>query len=1586
DFAAWQREWLHGERLTQQLAYWKEQLAHAPAVLQLPTDRPRPAVQTHHGAQTAFVLTKSLHDQLQTLSRQEGSSLFMTLLTAFQTLLYRYSGQEDITVGSPIAGRNRAEIEGLIGMFVNTLVLRTDLSGQPTFRDLLRRVRQVALDGFAHQDVPFEMLVNELAVERNLSYSPLFQVAFALQNVPTAAMDVADLTLEPVKFESKAAKFDLSLTMIEQEDGIHGTFEYNTDLFDEATVTRMMGHLQTVLEEMTHNLDQRIADVAILTAGERQELLGEWTNMAWEQPQDVCVHQLFEAQVEQTPDAIAVAFGEQQLTYRELNGRANQLAHHLQKLGIEADARVTLCVERSLDLVVGVLGILKAGAGYVPLDTSYPEERIALILEDTQALVLVTQSHLVPQLPDHGAHVVCLDEEEQFASEPITNPQAQVEPHHLAYMIYTSGSTGRPKAVMVEHRNLVSTLVASLQHFDFTADDVMPWIASVAFDIALFELMNPLLVGGTAVVLTREQVLDLPRLIEEMKNYTAIHTVPSLMRQIVQAIREGDILPESYDRLRKIFIGGDAVPPDLLTAMYEVFQQAQIHVLYGPTEGTIICAQYPVPRGTELDRFPIGSRLHNANLRLYDAHGQLVPLGVPGELYIGGYGVTRGYYGREDLTAEKYVLLDGERWYRTGDLMRRLQDGTLEFLGRIDNQVKIRGFRIELGEIETVLNQYASVHEAVVIVRETSAGDKRLVAYAVPEEGETPTVSELRLFLKEKLPEYMVPSAIVLLEQMPLNPNGKVDRKALPEPEQVTAEPDHLYVAPRNEIEHALADIWSAVLRREHIGVHDNFFELGGDSILSIQIISRAATRGIRLTPKDLFGHPTIAGLATAAGMISEEHIAAQGQVTGQVALTPIQRWFFDQPFADRHHWNMSMLFEARETLDTAALEDVIAHLLQHHDALRMRYVETEEGWQQENAAWDGEVPLTTIDLSQVATAEQEATFANEAEKQQASLDLSSGPVRFVKFDFGTDVPSRLLLVFHHLVVDGVSWRILLEDLETAYAKRLRGEEIKLPLKTLSFQAWAKQLVDYAASDALQKERGYWLDVAHAAQDATHLPTDLEMGANTEESAGHVTLSLDASHTQSLLQEASKAYNTQINDLLLAALVDAFASWTGRDELLLDLEGHGREEIVEGLDISRTVGWFTAVYPAYLQLSDQVQTGERIKAVKEQLRAIPNRGIGYGLLRYMNETEQNEFIMPSAEVSFNYLGQFDGSGDGSSLFTVSSAERGATRNPRNLRGHLLDVNCVVSDGQLHVTWAYSKQVHATSTVEKLAQTFLEALQTLIAHCLSPEAGGFTPSDFPEARLSQIELDRFVDMLSRDHAIQAAQIEQVYELSPMQQGMLFHSLMAPGSGEYISQLQLELQGALDEVSLQRAWNTVLERHDVLRTAFFWNGVKQPLQVVARHVRMPIETLDVRQLTAEEKAEHLLSFLELDRKRGFLLSEAPLMRLTLVQTADDVFRMIWTMHHILFDGWSMPLVFKDLLTAYNTYTDGRELQLHGTQRPYREFIAWLQQQDVQAAETFWREKLAGFTAPVQLPVERTVREEEQRSKQNGELAVT
>jgi len=1340
DFAAWQREWLQGEVLDRQLSYWKQQLGGPLPTLELPTDHPRPPIRTPWGAQQSLAFSPSLTEALQALSRQEGCTLFMTLLAAFNTLLYRYTAQADILVGSPIANRNRVEVEPLIGFFVNTLTLRTDLSGNPTFRQLLARVRETTLDAYTHQDLPFEKLVEALQPERDLSRPPLFQVMFILQNAPLPSLELPGLTLRSMQVDNGTAKFDLTLSMVETEEGLAGSWEYNTDLFDDSTVNRMAGHFQTLLESIVADPERRIGDLPILTKAERHQLLVEWNDTATQFPQHNCLHELFEAQAERTPDAVAVVFEGQHLTYGELNRRANQLAHFLRALGVQPETRAGICAERSLAMVIGLYGILKAGGAYVPLDPAYPQERLAFMLHDTQVLVILTQERLLERLPEHGTQIICLDTAwETIARKSDENMIHEVKPDHLAYIIYTSGSTGKPKGAMNTHRGICNRLLWMQDTYQLGHADRVMQKTPFSFDVSVWEFFWPLLAGACLVVAQPEGHKNSAYLVKTIveQYITTMHFVPSMLQVFVE---ERQV--EACQSLKRVICSGEALPFDLQERFFARLG-AELHNLYGPTEAAVDVTSWACQRASRRQTVPIGHPIANLQIYLLDRALNPSPAGVPGELYIGGVGLARGYFDRPALTAEKFIPCPfsqepGARLYRTGDLAHYLPDGAIEFLGRVDHQVKIRGFRIELGEIEAALTQYPAVRETVVLAREDTPGRKQLVAYVVASQEQGPTVSKMHRFLRQKLPDYMVPSAFVTLEALPLTPNGKVDRKALPATEGIRPELAEAFVVPRTPTEKVLAGIWADILGLERIGIHDNFFELGGDSILSIQIVARANQAGLRFTPRQIFEHQTIAEMAAVAETTPEIQ-AEQGLVTGKVPLTPIQRWFFDQALADPHHFNQAMLLEVRQPLKTPLLDKALQQLLLHHDGLRLRFEYKASGWQQINAGSDGTVPFTCIDLSALQEVAQSAAIEREATRLQASLNLSAGPLmRVALFDLGEQRPGRLLIVIHHLAVDGVSWRILLEDLETAYRQLSRGEAITLPPKTTSFKQWAERLVAHARSEKVKQELDKWL--VKPSQTIPPLPVDHPGGDNTAASTQTMSVASSVEETQALLREVPRAYRTQINDVLLTALAQAFAQWTGQDALLVDLEGHGREDIFDEINLSRTVGWFTSVFPVRLDLEEAQEPKKALKLVKEQLHRIPHRGINYGVLRYLSESAQL-WDLPQSEVIFNYLGQLDQVLPESSAFELAPESKGPHQSPRGKRRYLLEINGSIKGGQLQLDWTYSENVHRRSTIERLAQEFVKRLRAIIAHCQSPEAGGYTPSDFPDVELTQEKLDK-----------------------------------------------------------------------------------------------------------------------------------------------------------------------------------------------------------------------------------------------------
>ncbi len=1362
DFAHWQRSWLQGETLDNQIGYWKERLSGVPALLDLPTDRPRPSVQTFHGEYLPFTLSNKLTHDIATLCRHEGVTPFMLLLAAFQTLLYRYSGQERINIGSPIANRNRADIEGLIGFFVNTLVFTSDFTDAPTFREFLQQVRETALGAYAHQDLPFEMIVDAVQPERNLSHSPLFQVMFVTQNAQQTqqSQKLPDLTIQSVEAHSGTAKFDLTLFMLEGEQ-FSGAWEYNTDLFDRSSIKRMIGHFETLLNGIIANPDESVAHLPLLTEPERHQLLVEWNDTDTPIPDHLCVHQLFEEQAAQTPDGIAVRFLDQQITYADLNAKSNQLAHYLQAQGVGPESLVGVCMTRTPDLIVALLGALKAGGAYIPIDPTYPAERIRFMIEDAQPKVILTQEAInskqlsvISNQSRRSQFIVLEAARNELSNYPTSNLPLSQTPDSLAYVIYTSGSTGRPKGAMLEHRGVVNYLTWCQRAYPVRKGNGSPVHSSISFDLTVTSLFAPLVSGQCVHLLPEEVGIELlADALRQNENYSLVKITPAHLELLSQQLSPDEVAGKTHS----FIIGGENLLAEKLAFWQEHAPDTALINEYGPTETVVGCCTYQaLPDEIGSGSVPIGQPNINTKLYIFDKQMQPVPIGVPGELYIGGVQVGRGYLNRPELTAEKFIsysvireLLsedkerttdDGERMmvYRTGDLVKRLPDGNIEFLGRLDHQVKIHGYRIELGEIEAALSLHPAVDKATVIDREDQPGQKRLAAYMTVFGDAVPDVQTLRDFLMETLPDYMVPAAFVTLEAMPLTPNGKVDRKALPAPDAIRPELATAFIAPRDEKEQILVNIWSELLGIDGIGVHDSFFTLGGDSILSIQVVARANQAGLRLSVRHIFQHPTIAELAAVSG-VGPIIQAKQGIVVGELPLTPIQHWFFEQNQPEANHWNQSVMLTVNVPLDVELLKTAVAHLISHHDALRLQFSPTDAGWQQWNADLPEAVPFTYVELS----GEETAVLETHATQLQASLDLQNGPLlRVAYFTFGANKPGRLLILVHHLAMDGVSWGIVLEDLQLAYQQLSQNQPVQLPPKTTSFQDWARRLAVLAQSETLQEEAAWWTAVS-----PTILPRDFDAAANTEASAESITVGLTQAETEALLREAPEAYRTEINDILLTALAQALNEWTGQTTATIHLEGHGREDLFEDVDVSRTVGWFTSLYPVQLDLTDISQPGEAIKAVKEQLRQLPQRGIGYGLLRYLSTDTAVQSAMqaiPHPEASFNYLGQMGQGMTADSPLSMAQESRGMERSPQAQRTHLLEIDGSVSAGRLQMAWTFSRDIHRRSTIAQVAENFIEALRLLIAHCQSPEAGGVTLSDVADFGWEQDDLD---DILS-----------------------------------------------------------------------------------------------------------------------------------------------------------------------------------------------------------------------------------------------
>ncbi len=1519
-------DWLQTLHPSASAAYWRETLrgftAPTPLVIEGLPDRAAESAQADCDVQLSTATTAALRD----LATAHDLTLNTLVQGAWALLLSRYSGESDIVFGATRACR-RSSVEGaseMVGLFINTLPVRVRLAPDTALLPWLRDIRAQWIAMRPHEHTP---LASVQAWSELPGGRPLFESIVVFENhdlnatlrAPGGAWANREFRLyEQTNFALTLAAYagpQLCLRL-----------EFDRARFSPATISRLLSHLRVILESFAANPHECLGEVPLLTYPERHQLLVEWNadlspsrkdakpdESAPQNSAPLCAfaplreqHQtlprIFEQQAARTPDAIALTCDREHLTYRELDERSSHVASHLRTLGVGPEVIVGLCMERSIDLITGLLAILKAGGAYLPIDLAYPAERIAFILTDAQAPVLLTHRSVFASVPKSSAQIVCIDD--LPANSPHHSPSTthHPRPDALAYVIYTSGSTGTPKGCCITHQNVVRLFTSTDAWFRFGPQDVWTMFHSVAFDFSVWEIWGALLYGGRLVIVPH-RISRSPEQFQELltrEKVTVLNQTPSAFRQLIAADEAGAQLS-----LRLVIFGGEALEMQSLQPWFDRHGDAQPQLvnMYGITETTVHVTYRPLRASDVSAGSVIGVPIPDLQIYVLDAALGPLPIGVPGELFVGGAGVARGYLHRPELTAQRFIaspFAQSERLYRTGDLARWLPGRDIEYLGRIDQQVKMRGFRIELGEIESLLSQHPAIRESAVIARAEPGGEKRLIAYLVPR-GEMPSTHELRTHLKTRLPDYMLPAAFLPLDRLPLTGNGKLDHRALPAPAPARPELASHFVAPRTPAEATLAAIWQRVLRLERVGVNDNFFELGGDSILSILIISQARKAGLPLTPKQLFDHQTIADLATV--IPAPEPAPAQEPEPADAPPTPIQSWFLEHDFTDPHHWNQSFVFRCDEPLDLAALELAVEAIARRLEASHL--------------------PAATRDEAQRApaflrsSASSEADIATASAQAQASLDLHHGPLLRV-VHFATS-PARLLIVAHHLAIDGVSWPILIDDLETAYAQTLDGGTIQIPTSKTSPARWAHLLATAAKSPAVRADFAHWRSLAE--QGAKPLPVDHAAGENTESSARTLTVSLDENETGALLQRVPAARQTRINDALLAALASAFTEWTGEPSFLLDLEGHGREETLLAeltgtfaADLTRTTGWFTTIFPVRLELPRD--TADALESVKAQLRAIPHRGLSYGLLRYLTDDETARALRTHTPVLFNYLGQLDQMLAGAKLFHVTHEPTGPWHSPRARRTHVIEINCLVVAGRLEARWTFSENLHRAETIDRLASRFLTGLRGIIA--------------------------------SAGHAPASA---ESYPLSPIQQ--LYHTLESAQPNAGFDQWHCLLRGPLDLTHFERAWREVFARHPILRTAFDGDA-----QQVFDAVTPAIHVADWREFSTPQQDEKLADFLRADRARGFDLAQPPLTRIALQRLRDDEWRFVWSHHHLQIDGWSWPLLFREVSTLYA----GATLP---PAPPYRDYIEWQQRQPIAASRDFWQNYLRGFSEPTPLP---------------------
>ncbi|KUI42166.1 hypothetical protein AU197_06590 [Mycobacterium sp. IS-1590] len=1548
DYTLWQRAQLgdlddSDSRIGAQLAFWQDTLAGMPERLQLPTDRPYPPEADYRGASVAVNWPAELQQRVARVAREHNSTSFMVMQAALAVLLSKISGSSDVAVGFPIAGRHDPVLDELVGFFVNTLVLRVDLAGDPNVLEVLDQVRHRSLAAYEHQDVPFEVLVERLNPTRSLAYHPLVQVVLAWQNFagqgggPASGLALGDVHVTEMPVDTRTARMDLTFSLGErwtpagEPAGISGEVEFRTDVFDAASIEALIERLRRVLVAMTADSGRRLSSVDLLDVGEHARL-DWWGNRAvLARPVAAAsIPGVFSAQVAHAAEAVALVCEGRSWTYRELDEASNRLAHLLVGQGAGPGQSVALMFSRSAEAVVSILAVLKSGAAYLPIDPALPTARMQFMVADATPVAALTTEGLAGRLGDCDVLVIDVDDPRLDAC-PVT-PLAPPAPDDLAYVIYTSGTTGVPKGVAVAHRN-VTQLVESLPSGLAPAPELV-WSQwhSYSFDVSVWEIFGALLNGGRLVVVP-ESVARSP----EDFHALLVEQRVSVLGQTPSAV--GMLSPQGLESTA-LMVAGEACPAEVV----DRWAPGRVMInAYGPTEATVYAAMSaPLAAGTGV--VPIGSPVPGAAVFVLDGSLRPVPAGVVGELYVAGGGVAYGYVDRAGLTSLRFVACPfgpaGERMYRTGDLVRWGAGGQLEYLGRADEQVKIRGYRIELGEIQTALAELHGVEQAVVIAREDRPGDKRLVGYITG----TADPAAARTALAQRLPAYMVPSAVVVIEAIPLTVNGKLDRQALPAPEY---QDTHGYRAPTNAIEEILAGIYAQILGLQRVGIDESFFELGGDSILSMQVVAHARAAGLQCRPRDVFVEQTVSRLARVVGTADGAGGPAD-EGLGAVEPTPIMRWLQGLEGAV-DQYNQTLAVQAPAGVTEADARIVLQAVLDRHAMLRAR-VDVGGGgawslWVSEVGSVDAGACMQSVDvLSDAALLEARSRLNPAAGAMLSALWVTSS--------------SQLVLVIHHLVVDGVSWRILLEDLNIAWAQHQSGQQVALPAVGTSFARWASLLEEHARGPHAVEQADTWRQVAKTPP---ALPA-VQPTVDTFATAGHLTVELDSETTRMLLGEVPAAFHAGVQDVLLIAFGLACAEFlgTGGAPIGIDVEGHGRaEDLGTDVDLSRTVGWFTTKYPVSLAVGElswaQVTAGETalgavIKDAKEQLRALPD-GLTYGLLRYLNPEVSLDGLDPS--IGFNYLGRVDVAAELSDdLWRVCHDAWGVTRTsaaiPLSL-AHTVELNAgtVHTDvgPKLQANWTWAASAIDENQAGRLSQLWFEALTGICEH-VRRGGGGFTPSDIAPARLGQQQLDELT---------QHYQIADILPLTPLQQGLLYHASTARNLGDdvYAVQLDISLSGPLDHDRLREAVHTVVNRHPNL-AARFCDQYDEPVQIIPADPEAAWQYVEFDTARDVDVEEQVLQVSAAERAAVFELAEQPAFRVALIRTGADQHRFVLTNHHIVADGWSLSILTREIFASY--YGQGLSPTV-----PYRRFVTWLTERDRAQAQAAWREVLAGFDTP-------------------------
>lgn len=1539
DYVAWQRGEAFAKRSEAQLDFWRQYLAAAPPLLEFPLDRRRPLSQSFTGAVLQRSLSPSLSAAIDAFGRAHGLTRFHILFAAWFALLYRYCGQQDIVLGLPVAGRSDPALERVVGFFVNTVAVRARIEQHTSFLELATQLKRDMLDVMEHDSVPFERVVEALGVARSLAHAPLFQQMFVYQAQTVADGDFGELRAGAFDFPSDVAKFDLTLFVDEQAEK-QLTFEYSNELFEKATIARLADKYLDVLQALISDAELAIAEHSLVDSQETASILvGEYLEL---DAQSTVISE-FERQVAQNPSAEAVSFAGESLSYAELDQRANRLARYLFANGLEKGQRVAVFLPRSFELVVAVLGVLKAGGAFVPLDLNYPQERLRYMVEDSGAKFLLV-SREGQRFPDDSAAYVeiCAQDFASLDIDPTIELPA-LSQEDLAYVIYTSGSTGKPKGVMIPHRGLVNYLKWACDAYDVAKGCGAVVHSTLAFDATLTSFFTPLIVGRTVFLLGEDNVLEaLGQVLSEQRNYSLIKITPAHLKALSELLKDEEL----SQAVRFVVIGGEALRTDVLEFWYQRMPETEFVNEYGPTEAVVGCCILGLRRNRDGSQLPqrasvaIGKPIANTALYVLDSAGNPVAPGAIGELYIGGVDVGLGYLNREDLTKERFLPdpfspLGNARMYRSGDLVRLLNSGDLDFLGRIDTQVKLNGYRIELEEIEAALSEVTAA-AVVVVLGKDQLGRERLVGYVAT--SQPLDAAAVRQLLSGKLPSFMVPAVIAAIPELPLTANGKVDRKALPEIVGL-GDAESGREALRGEVEQKLGKIWKQVLGIAAVGATDNFFDLGGDSIISLQVVSRARAEGLVVTVKDVFETQTIRALGQRCQQLAQK--GAVSRVADEaLTLLPAQSWLFSQ-VGPHNHYNQSVLLELQRPLPLDFYPKIAAALCRKHEVFKLhfRQLDGPNAGFEPRFVEDAQIGFSVVSCNEAA--DLQSYLDEQTALLQRSLNISDGPLARLVL-FRSAKREFLFFVVHHLLIDTVSWHVLLHDFERAVSQLQAGEAIELGAVSCSALQWAQHLAQLLASGFFAGELPYWQQQVAS--------TDLLLrgavsGGGRDSRATEVVCLLSVEQTTQLLKDCHRAYRSKPDELLLTALAIAAGNCSDSAQLGVFLESHGRAQALIDEDISEAVGWFTSLYPLEL-CSNKEQLGDMqtsILAVQASLRKVPHLGLGFSVLKYLGRNKSLRSSSASG-ILFNYLGQVENSLAGSQLFKAKADSGAEEIDPQRLSAFSLEVTAIVLGGQLQLKFAYDCQSYTREIVADFAAKYQAALGEVIRFTAA-HAVHFSEADLALAQLSRTEVEQL------QHEV--GSFEDVYPLSAMQEAMLFQSCYGSNAAEYIEQFELELHGTLDVPRMQHAWQLAAADFAALRTGVVLRGSEAPLQIVkvAPHFAWDV--------FLSGDAQSWQSICQQSRQRGFAFDGSLLMRFCMVQISDQKWKFAWTYHHLILDGWSAMSVFKRVLDYYRDAATAQPQV-----RPYRDYIQWLSQRDGELE--YWKETLAGIEAPTQLRV--------------------